>query len=141
MPFKHIIHDGFLKDARAIKNIYPKFGEDLKRLRQSLEAKTGANNPNSKDLGGGLFKFYLSITGKPASKSFGARIIYLLITSDEEIWYLMCYDKSDKRDLTHTDKKAIKKLAIEINNISSEERLLKFRSGTLARKRGIKRNG
>jgi hypothetical protein len=62
-------------DARAIKKIYPAFGNDLKEMRKSLVAHPGKSNPRSEDLGSGLFKYYLEISGKPASKSFGARVI------------------------------------------------------------------
>jgi len=77
-------------------------------------------------LGGGLYKYRLEITGKPGGKSYGARIIYLVITDDNEIWYLACFDKSDLKDLPPAEKVQLRKLAKIITDMTSSERKDRF---------------
>jgi hypothetical protein len=136
MAFKHLPIDGFLDDAREIKKTYPDFGNDLKRVRLDL-----SDNPVSKaeaSLGGGLYKYRTDITGKPSGKSFGARIVYLVITHDYEIWYLACFDKSDLKNLTKSELAQLKKLAKQMIDLPSKERLDKFGAVSLIKKESKK---
>jgi hypothetical protein len=135
MTYRHIPTDVFLKDARDIKKDYPEFGNDLKGMRKRLNRLSSFKNQSDiDDLGHGLFKLRLEITGKRVSKSYGARIIFFFITTDSEIWYLTCYDKSDTKDITQQETKRIRKLTDQIVSTSPlTARLQKFGSVTLSR--------
>src|SRR5882724_4924739 len=126
MSFKIYPTEEFKKNARKIKDIYPDFRNDLfefarKRKRNPLSL------PGLDPLGDGLFKCRIDITGKPAGKSFGARIIYLMITADNEVWVMTCYDKSDKKDLSARELASLRlkaKAAQKSNPGSGREMLL-----------------
>jgi hypothetical protein len=65
-------------------------------------------NPEQGDhLGHGLYKLRISITGKSSGKSFGARIIHLVISVHYKIFLLNVYDKSKKKDLTKEETKIL----------------------------------
>lgn len=99
MSFKIYPTVEFKKNAKKIKDIYPDFRNDLFAFAKKLK-KNPLSFPSIDPLGDGLFKCRIDITGKPAGKSFGARIIYLIITADSEVWLMTCYDKSNKKDLS-----------------------------------------
>lgn len=135
MGYKHIPTDFFLNSARDIKKDYPEFGNDLKKMRKSLDKLSSfINQPHIDALGHGLFKLRLEITGKPASKTYGARIIFFFIAADREVWYLTCYDKSDAGDITPQEFKKIKEIARQIAATKIISRLLKFGSKTLGKR-------
>jgi hypothetical protein len=78
MNYKHYPTSEFLNKASEIKKVYPSFGDDLKAMRKDINSLSSfKGQPHIDDLGGGLFKYRLEITDKPASKSYGARIIFL----------------------------------------------------------------
>ncbi len=54
---------------------------------------------------GGARKVRMKLAGK--GKSGGARIIYYYVDLQGEIWFLDIYSKSDKKDLSESDKKKI----------------------------------
>lgn len=116
------------------------FGSDLKRMRKQLDELVSFKDQGFiNDLGHGIYKLRLHISGKPSSKSYGARVIFLLIQVDSEIWYLTCYDKSDSEDITPHEAKDIIKLVDQIRSISSrEKRLAKFGSTTLGKRQRFK---
>lgn len=127
MSYNHYPTTEFLEKASEIKKVYPSFGDDLKRMRKDINSLPSfRGQPHIDDLGGGLFKYRLEITDKPASKSYGARVIFLALTADNEIWYLTCYDKSDAGDLSSAKKKAFKKLVGEIKDTSPKENRLRI---------------
>ncbi len=136
MSFKHYPTDEFIKQAKEIKKVYPSFGNDLKQMRGDIDKLSSfKNQPHIDDLGSGVFKYRLEITGKAASKSYGARIIFFFLNEENELWYLTCYDKSDSSDLSPTEKKEIKKIVADIKATSPEaQRLSSFGSRKLAPK-------
>lgn len=125
MSYNHYPTGEFIKQAREIKEVYPSFGDDLKQMRKDIDKLSSfKNQPQIDDLGGGLFKYRLEITDKPASKSYGARIIFFFLSEENELWYLTCYDKSDSADISPAGKKAFKKPVSEIKSTSPKERRL-----------------
>jgi hypothetical protein len=142
MSFKHYPTDEFIKQAKGIKKVYPSFGNDLKQMRRDIDKLSSfRNQPHIDDLGRGIFKYRLEITDKPASKSYGARIIFFFLNEENELWYLTCYDKSDSSDLSPSEKKEIKKIIDEIKVTSPEDnRLRSFGSKKLSRKRSSSRS-
>jgi|GEM_PF-1784768 len=136
MSYRHFPTDSFLNDARDIKKDYPEFSDDLKKMRKQLDKLSSFKNQTYiDDLGHGLFKLRLEITGKSISKSYGARVIFFFISIDKEIWYLTCYDKSDRGDILPQEMKHIKKLVNQImSTYPPSDRLKKFGSSTLGKK-------
>lgn len=61
---------------------------------------------------GGIRKLRWSVPGR--GKRGGIRTIYFYHAGPEEIYLLTAYSKSDREDLTPTDKKAWSKLVAEI---------------------------
>src|SRR3989337_2709999 len=126
MSYNHYPTAEFMKQASKIKKVYPSFGDDLKRMRKAIDKLSlFKNQPHIDDLGSGLFKFRLDITDKPASKSYGSRIIFFFLSDENELWYLTCYDKSDSSDLSPAKKKAFEKLIIKIKATSPKRSRLR----------------
>ena len=136
MSYNHYPTSEFTKNAREIKKVYPSFGDDLKQMRKDINKLSSfKNQPHIDDLGSGLFKYRLEITDKPASKSYGARVIFFFFNQENELWYLTCYDKSDSGDLSPAGKDAFKKLVAEIKSTPTKEtRLTSFGDRKLAPK-------
>lgn len=99
--FNVLTTDEFLKDAKSIVKVYPGFRKDLQNLIASLESNPATGN----HLGNGIYKLRISISGKPAGKSFGARVIYWIFTFRNTVFLLRVYDKSNKGDLTKDEMK------------------------------------
>jgi hypothetical protein len=64
---------------------------DLRHLQTDLLA----NPTMGTSLGNNRYKIRLKISSKSQGKSGGARVITYLKTSDDELWLLTMYDKSD----------------------------------------------
>jgi hypothetical protein len=78
---------------------------DIKELKNELR-----ENPEKGDViknSGGLRKIRMAIEN--TGKSGGARIIYLYLALEEEIFLITAYKKSNKEDLTEADLKIFKK--------------------------------
>jgi hypothetical protein len=110
MSYKLYPTEEFKKHAKIIKDIYPDFKNDLFELSKELK-KDPLSVPGLDPLGDGLYKCRVDITGKPAGKSYGARVIYLVITADGEVWVMTCFDKSNKKDLSGAELAALRKKA------------------------------
>ena len=126
MSFKLYPTEEFKKNAKKIKGKYPDFKNDLFEFAKDLK-KDPLSFPSLDPLGDGLFKCRVEITGKPAGKSFGARIVYLVITADNEVWVMTCFDKSDKKDLSPSELASLRNKAKAAQNASpgaSRETLL-----------------
>lgn len=81
----------FEKQLKALVKKYRSLPDDLKLLIDSLYS-----NPTSgKSLGHGIYKIRIAITSKTKGKSSGARVITYYISTDNELYLLLIYDKSD----------------------------------------------
>lgn len=69
---------------------------DFARLLKSL----GSNPKQGTALSNNCYKIRLAITSKGRGKSGGARVIINVIISEETVYLLTIYDKSDKESLT-----------------------------------------
>ena len=116
MSYKLYPTEEFKKNAKKIKGKYPDFKNDLYLFAKKLK-KNPLSFPSIDPLGDGLFKCRIDITGKPAGKSFGARIIYLIISADNEVWIMTCFDKSDKKDLTSKELSSLRAKAKAAQNV------------------------
>jgi hypothetical protein len=110
MSYKIFPTEDFIKAAKKIKATYPDFKGDLAKLGKKLK-KDPLTIHQLDALGDGLYKCRIDITGKTAGKSYGARIIYLLISADKEVWMMTCFDKSSKKDLSPAETKALRSQA------------------------------
>ncbi len=83
---------------RQVKRLAKKYGslkEDLRRLFDSL-----AENPTQDSaLGKGCYKVRLAITSKSQGKPGGARVITFVRITQETVYLLAIYDKSEKENL------------------------------------------
>ena len=86
---------------------------DLDRIIVDL-----AHNPESgTHLGSGLYKMRVGVQGR--GKRGGARIIYLLITDDHQIYLLDVYAKNDKSDLTSAEYKMLREVAKNLRSTNN----------------------
>jgi hypothetical protein len=101
--YEVVTTEEFLKDVKSILKVYPGFKRDIQGIILSLQENPEQGSP----LGQGLYKLRISITGKSAGKSYGARIIHLVISVHQKVFLLKAYDKSEKKDLTVRETKIL----------------------------------
>lgn len=93
----------FQKESKKIIRIYPGFRHDISKLIESLSLSPEQGH----HLGEGIYKLRISITGKSSGKSYGARVIHVIISSRKEVYLLSVYDKSDKKDILPSEMKGL----------------------------------
>jgi hypothetical protein len=82
---------------------YSSLKTDLATLFESLE-----ENPiQGTSLGNNCYKIRFAISSKSKGKSGGARLITNYVISNETIYLLAIYDKSDKENLTDKELKEL----------------------------------
>jgi hypothetical protein len=81
----------FAKDLKEIGKKHPSITVDLRRLQNELLENPTIGTP----LGDNSYKLRLKISSKGQGKSGGARVITYLKLSDDELWLLTMYDKSE----------------------------------------------
>lgn len=121
MNYEVLTTEEFLKDAKSIIKNYPGFKQDIQNLIFVLQ-----ENPEQGDhLGHGLYKLRVSISGKPSGKSYGARIIHLIISVHQKVFLLNAYDKSQKKSLTKDETKILiaraKNLQINLRGVADKK--------------------
>ena len=87
----------FIKEARRLKKKYPNIKESFDELKKDLKDDPIKRSESS--LGHDCYKVRMDIAGKPAGKSYGARVIINVRIIDKVVYLLSIYDKSDKTDL------------------------------------------
>ncbi|PWK22981.1 mRNA-degrading endonuclease RelE of RelBE toxin-antitoxin system [Arcicella aurantiaca] len=95
MSYNISLSDRFQKDAKRLSKRYASFKTDLIKLIEDLE-----ENPMQGDnLGKSCYKIRLKIESKKKGKSGGARVITYVHISQEDVYLLTVYDKSDRESL------------------------------------------
>lgn len=95
MSYNISLSDRFQKDAKRLSKKYVSFKSDLLKLIQELE-----ENPIQGDnLGKSCYKVRLKIESKKKGKAAGARVITYIHVSQEDVYLLTVYDKSDRDSL------------------------------------------
>ncbi len=95
MSYKISLSDRFQKEAKRLSKRYTSFKSDLIKLIEELE-----ENPIQGDsLGKSCYKIRLKIESKGKGKSAGARVITYVHISQEDVYLLTVYDKSDRENL------------------------------------------
>ena len=95
MSYNISLSDRFQKDAKRLSKKYVSFKSDILKLIQELE-----ENPIQGDnLGKSCYKVRLKIESKKKGKAEGARVITYIHVSQEDVYLLTVYDKSDRDSL------------------------------------------
>lgn len=92
MSFEIIPTSNFEKELKILAKKYLKIKEDIKHLKKDLEKnpRQGASLPKN------CYKVRMKITGKPAGKCGGARIITFVKVVAEKVYLLSIYDKANQ---------------------------------------------
>jgi len=97
--------DVFERQARKLIKKYPSLKKELLELIQKLkeypEQGTG--------IGNNCYKIRLAIASKGKGKSGGARIITNIVVSENNVYMLSIYDKSEKENLSDKELKELLK--------------------------------
>lgn len=91
MKYSVITTPLFKKEAKKLLNRYASLKVELTALENSLQQNPFQGIP----LGHSAFKIRLAIKSKGKGKSGGARIITYVVSTEQEIFLLSIYDKSD----------------------------------------------
>ncbi len=93
----------FDKQIKRLSKKYPSLKNDFITFLVSLQ-----NEPRQGvSLGNNCFKIRFLITSKGKGKSGGARIITHLVVSDQIIYLINLYDKSEKASITNSELKEL----------------------------------
>ena len=96
MSYSIIAVPTFRKELKRLSKKYPSLKTDLSELFDSLE-----ENPiQGVSLGSDCYKIRLAISSKGKGKSGGARVITNFVVTENTLYLLSIYDKSDKDNLS-----------------------------------------
>ncbi|MCW3106854.1 MAG: hypothetical protein JWQ09_1360 [Segetibacter sp.] len=99
MSFEVIPTTNFLKELKVLAKKYPKIKKDIEDLEKSLKENPQQGDPLPKS----CFKVRMQITGKPAGKRGGARIITYVKVVNKKVYLLSIYDKSEQSNNNELD--------------------------------------
>ncbi|MCU0376480.1 MAG: type II toxin-antitoxin system RelE/ParE family toxin [Chitinophagaceae bacterium] len=86
----------FEKQAKRLSKKYASLKKELLQLVQELKENPEQGTP----IGKNCYKIRLAIASKNKGKSGGARVITNFVVTDETVYLLSIYDKSEKENLT-----------------------------------------
>ena len=86
----------FDRQLKRLSKKYPSLKEEYFELIESLEQ----NPEQGTNLGNNCYKIRLAISSKQKGKSGGARIITNFVVTENTVYLLSIYDKSEKENLT-----------------------------------------
>lgn len=92
MSYNVIPTDNFGKKLKELKKKYPLIIDDIRNFRQNINEFIRLGKPLGKD----CYKVRMQITGKNTGKSGGARIIMQVKITEQNVYLLTIYDKSDQ---------------------------------------------
>jgi hypothetical protein len=97
----------FRKEAKNLIKKYPSLKSELTELGSQLSENPAVGTA----LGNECYKIRLAIKSKGKGKSGGARIItHVVHVSDQVVYLLTIYDKSDKENISDRELQALLKL-------------------------------
>jgi hypothetical protein len=96
MSYRIITIANFRKEAKRLSKKYPSLKNELAELGSQLSI----NPITGTALGNNCYKIRLAIASKGKGKSGGARVITHFYVSDETVFLLTIYEKSDKENIT-----------------------------------------
>jgi len=112
MNFNVIITDNFGRKLKKLSKKYRSMKEDFKELFLSLEIDPKQGILLSED----CYKIRLAISSKGKGKSGGARVITYIINTDNNVFLLDIYDKSEQNNISDKELKTLIQLAKDFNN-------------------------
>ena len=99
MSYKIAAIENFRKEAKRLIRKYPSLKSEISGLGEELSV-----NPTlGAALGNGCYKIRLGIASKRKGKSGGARIITYVFVSEETVFLLSIYDKSEQSNISDAD--------------------------------------
>lgn len=104
MSYKVLTIPPFDKQLKRLIKKYPSLKTELFQLITELRSEP----VKGVALGNGCYKIRIAIASKGKGKSGGARVITYLAITDESVFLLSIYDKSQKSDIE--DKKLLRLL-------------------------------
>jgi mRNA-degrading endonuclease RelE of RelBE toxin-antitoxin system len=103
MPYSVKTISVFEKQFKRLYRKYPSLKADVLQLIVQLRA-----NPEiGSYLGNQCYKIRISIKSKSKGKSGGARIITHIVVTEQTVYLLSIYDKSEKADLSANELKLL----------------------------------
>ncbi len=103
MTYKVETTEVFEKQAKRLIKKYASLRNELLQLVQEIKI-----NPKlGKAIGRNCYKLRISISSKGRGKSGGARIITNLVISQQTVYLLFIYDKSEQASITDKDLKEL----------------------------------
>jgi mRNA-degrading endonuclease RelE of RelBE toxin-antitoxin system len=98
----------FEKQLKRLAKKYPSIKSEFANLLESIEKKPEQGTA----LGNNCFKIRISIASKGKGKSGGARVITYLMITENTVYLLSIYDKSETDNLTDKDIKELLKFIL-----------------------------
>ena len=95
----------FDKQLKRLAKKYPSIKNEFANLLESIEKKPEQGTA----LGNNCFKIRIAIASKGKGKSGGARVITYLMITENTVYLLSIYDKSETDNLTDKDIKELLK--------------------------------
>lgn len=93
----------FEKELKRLSKKYPSIKTDFAALIQAL-----LQNPKSGTaLGNSIYKVRMSISSKGKGKSGGARVLTYVYSTNESIYLLSIYDKSERESISIEELKEV----------------------------------
>jgi mRNA-degrading endonuclease RelE of RelBE toxin-antitoxin system len=99
----------FEKQAKRLSKKYASLKKELLNLVQKLKENPEKGTP----IGKNCYKIRLAIASKNKGKSGGARVITNFVITDETVYLLSIYDKSEKENLTDKELDALLEFILE----------------------------
>ena len=104
MSFKLIPTPVFERELKQLVKKYPSIKKDIASLGAQLTQEPRMGTP----IGNDCYKIRMAITSKGKGKSGGARVITYIQITDENIFLISIYDKSEAENIT--DKELLNRL-------------------------------
>ncbi|GAB3936038.1 type II toxin-antitoxin system RelE/ParE family toxin [Mucilaginibacter myungsuensis] len=86
----------FDRQLKRLVKKYPSIKQEFSALIDSLEVEPHQGTP----LGDGCYKIRIAIRSKGKGKSGGARVVTNVMVTEQTVYLLSIYDKSEKANLT-----------------------------------------
>jgi mRNA-degrading endonuclease RelE of RelBE toxin-antitoxin system len=109
MSYEILTIPPFDKQLKRLAKKYPSLKSDFAKLLESLalEPKQGSS------LGNNCYKIRFTITSKGKGKSGGARVITNFVITENTVFLISIYDKSEMENLTDKELKELLKFVPE----------------------------
>lgn len=89
----------FAKQLKRLAKKFPSLKKEYAGLINSLKENPEQGN----NIGNNCFKIRLAIASKQKGKSGGARVITYILVTENKIYLLSIYDKSEQSDISDKD--------------------------------------